>query len=340
MTTRILVAYASGTGSTGEVAEAIAEVLRQSGAEVDVRAVQGVQDVASYGAIVLGSSIRIGRWLPGAVAFLEDFHPQMARIPVAYFTTCLTMAEDTEDSRRTVLGYLEPVLALAPQIKPVGLGLFAGSLDPQQRLIMPFASGPHGDYRDWDKIRAWAREILPDLLGQGTLPDDHTVLVTSLQRDVDRARVELPGAKLPKADLTGADLRGAVLRDARLHWADLCGSDLRGADLAGSNLMGADLREAQLQDANLRRAILNGAQFRMANLSRADLRFTDLNWANLSGANLSGADLSRANLGWANLTGANLDLAILEGSRYNDQTQWPEGFSPEESGCVFVGHLG
>ena len=140
MTIRILVAYASGTGSTGEVAEAIAEVLRQGGADVDVRAVQDVQDVASYGAIVLGSSIRVGRWLPGAVEFLEDFRRELSSIPVAYFTTCLTMVEDTEDSRRIVLGYLEPVLALAPEIKPVGLGLFAGSFDPQQRLIMPLTT--------------------------------------------------------------------------------------------------------------------------------------------------------------------------------------------------------
>ena len=59
---------------------------------------------------------------------------------------------------------------------------------------------------------------------------------------------------------------------------------------------------------------------------RANLRGANLVGADLSGANLSGADLSWANLYRANLSGANLYRA-----NYDEQTIWPEGFTPDPS---------
>ncbi|MEJ2750942.1 MAG: flavodoxin domain-containing protein, partial [Anaerolineae bacterium] len=169
---KILVAFASGSGSTAEVARAIGDVLAESGVPVDVTAVQTVNSVADYSAIVLGSSIRLGRWLPEAVEFLERFKDEMQDKPVAYFTTCLTMVNDTEENRRTVLAYLEPVRQLAPAIEPVGLGLFAGSLTPEQHTIRAHIGlGPFGDYRDWAAIKAWAEAIRPAILaGEGERP--------------------------------------------------------------------------------------------------------------------------------------------------------------------------
>ena len=73
MPKRILVAFATGSGSTGEVAQAIGDVLGESGVPVDVLTVQTINSVNSYSAVVLGSSIRLGRWLPEAVAFLKTF---------------------------------------------------------------------------------------------------------------------------------------------------------------------------------------------------------------------------------------------------------------------------
>jgi len=104
MAKRILVAYASGTGSTGEVAEFIGQALGAEDVAVDVFPARQVADIEPYSAVVLGSSIRVGRWLPDAVQFVERHHDRLAQIPVAYFTTCLTMVEDNEDNRRTVMG--------------------------------------------------------------------------------------------------------------------------------------------------------------------------------------------------------------------------------------------
>ena len=136
MSKKVLVAYASVSGSTGEVAEAIGSVLARHGMQVEVQHIRNVDSVAGYGAVVLGSSIRAGRWLPEAFSFLEDNVEIMAQIPVAYFTTCLTMVNADEDDRHTVLAYMEPVQQVAPAIDPGSAGPICRVVRPQPAAIV------------------------------------------------------------------------------------------------------------------------------------------------------------------------------------------------------------
>jgi menaquinone-dependent protoporphyrinogen oxidase len=71
MSEKILVAYATRAGSTGEVAQAVAETLRQEGLDVDLRRAREVADVNPYRAVVLGAPIRAFRWMPEAMRFLR-----------------------------------------------------------------------------------------------------------------------------------------------------------------------------------------------------------------------------------------------------------------------------
>jgi menaquinone-dependent protoporphyrinogen oxidase len=136
MYSQVLVAYASGSGSTREVAQAVAAEIEKEGLTAVMHHVSEVDNTAPYSALVIGSSIRIGRWLPEAIACLERIKAEVGDKPVAYFTTCLTMVDDTKENRQTVLDYMEPLLVkIAPEIEPIGLGLFAGSLDPGRRCI-------------------------------------------------------------------------------------------------------------------------------------------------------------------------------------------------------------
>lgn len=336
MSKRILVAYASATGSTGEVAGAIGEVIAAEGTtEVDVLRVAEVKRVDHYTALVLGSSIRAGRWLPEAINFLEQHQEAMQKIPVAYFTTCLTMVKDTEESRQTVRSYLEPVLSMAPEVQPVALGLFAGSLEPSRQLVYG-ESTPYGDYRDWEAIREWATAVRPELLSGPAQPEAPAVVGSVLTPGADLAYQDLSGADLVGADLQESMLARTDLQEAGLSWAALADSDLHDADLRGANLMGTELRRADLSGADLSGAVLNGADLREANLSGANLSRSDLNWAILRGANLGGASLRRANLGWADLRKADLSEADLGKARYNAQTSWPKGFDPQAAGCLLV----
>lgn len=355
MAKRILVAYASGTGSTGEVADFIGQALGAEDVTVDVFPARQVADTEPYSAIVLGSSIRIGRWLPDAVQFVERHHAQLAQVPVAYFTTCLTMVEDNEDNRRTVMGYMQPVLRMVPNVYLVGLGLFAGSLSPNLQAIVP-GPGPYGDFRDWEAIRAWALEIRPALLA-GEVRERAPVVLSgvvlsytdmpsvdlskadlhrSTMQGVNLSRATLHGADMRNVDLTQADLSQTDLSEAGLGWAKLNRANLSRANLYQANLIGAELKDANLNGSDLRQAILNGANLARAHLHGADLRQADLNWAVLAGADLTRARLQGASLGWADLSGADLNEAELDKARYNEYTKWPEGFAPEDAGCILV----
>jgi len=162
MIARILVAQASRAGSTAEAAEAIGQVLRDRGLDVDVRSVKEVQDLAGYDALVLGSAVWVGKPLPEATQFAATRKDALADLPVAYFVLCDTLREDTAENRARARGYLDSLVAVKA---PVSLGLFAGArnfgkLHPFLRwLLKNVMRLAEGDWRDWDQIRAWAADL-------------------------------------------------------------------------------------------------------------------------------------------------------------------------------------
>lgn len=66
MNKRILVTYATHTGSTVDVAAAIGETLGARGFAVDVRPVKENPSVDGYQAVVMGSAVNGAKWLPEA----------------------------------------------------------------------------------------------------------------------------------------------------------------------------------------------------------------------------------------------------------------------------------
>ncbi len=168
MSDEILVTYATWVGSTGEVAQTVAQTLRDEGATVTVLPTQDVSDPGSYRAVVLGSGIRMGKLHPDALDFVEKHQQALSQTPVAYFVVCLTMRDDTDENRGTVDAYLDPLRAKAPQVQALDVGLFAGALD-YEKLPPPFQQAlkamnvPEGDFRQWDDIRAWSKRLLTAL---------------------------------------------------------------------------------------------------------------------------------------------------------------------------------
>jgi menaquinone-dependent protoporphyrinogen oxidase len=169
MLNKILVAYASRAGSTAGVAEAIGQTLVQGGVLVEVRPMQTVKDLAPYRAVVAGSAIQGGQWLPEAMQFMHIHQADLAQKPFAAFLVCMTLAmPNAAKYRQGVVGWLEPVHAL---VRPVSEGLFAGAFDINQvssfsnrlkfRLGIALDIWPEGDHRDWQAIRVWAEELKP-----------------------------------------------------------------------------------------------------------------------------------------------------------------------------------
>lgn len=173
MNKRILVTYASRAGSTAEIAESICKTLRQNGAQVDLLPMQDVKNISSYSAAVVGSAIQKSQWLPEAMKFVQDHRVELARMRVATFTVCITLAmSNAEQYRQAVAGWVAPLRA---QLRPISEGLFAGKLDFAKlplsfdtlklRLVAALKIFPKEDRRDWKAIQTWAESLPSVLLG-------------------------------------------------------------------------------------------------------------------------------------------------------------------------------
>jgi menaquinone-dependent protoporphyrinogen oxidase len=158
---KILVTYATRAGSTFEVAVLVAEVLRTTGATVDVRYVRAVHELKGYDAVVIGSAIRMGQWLPEAVEFVKAHREALSHLPTAYFLVSGFLREDTPEMRQRALAYLDPVRTI---LEPTSIGLFAGKMDYSKmdwidRSIAEAVSSSQGDWRNWETIRNWAHDL-------------------------------------------------------------------------------------------------------------------------------------------------------------------------------------
>jgi menaquinone-dependent protoporphyrinogen oxidase len=163
MNGKILVAYATRAGSTAEVAQAIGKWLCTSEQAVDVLPVKKVRDLSPYRAVVLGSPIRMGLWLPEAIAFVKKHAARLSEMPTVFFVMCETLTSNTMENRLTVDAYLDPVRAI---LQPVSVGLFAGVVDASklnflERQLLKASKKPEGDFRKWDDIHGWVESLQP-----------------------------------------------------------------------------------------------------------------------------------------------------------------------------------
>ena len=85
MSGKVLVGYATQYGSTKEVAEAIAETLRESGLEADLQPLSKVRTLESYSAVVLGAPLIMFHWHRDAINFLSRHRIALSERPVAIF---------------------------------------------------------------------------------------------------------------------------------------------------------------------------------------------------------------------------------------------------------------
>jgi menaquinone-dependent protoporphyrinogen oxidase len=171
---RVLVAYDTGSGSTDEVADFIGDILSQDGYIVEIKNIKEELDLTSYDSIVIGSAIRYDKWMSNARKFVKNNQEILSKIPVAFFFTCLVLSKKTDKTIRQAKEYSDKLYDIAPQVKPISVGGFAGVLDYNKISLVPRLflklyliilrvkekiRVEEGDYRDWDAISSWAKSI-------------------------------------------------------------------------------------------------------------------------------------------------------------------------------------
>ncbi len=164
--TRVLVAYASKRGSTGEIADAIVDVLRDSGLEADAKPVEDVGSIASYDAVVLGSAVYMKRWRGDAKHFLRKHGEELSQLPFWVFSS----GPVGDPTKTTDPSWLEPprTIEQAERLGVRGHTVFGGRMPaqphgPLERSMVKNTPEQYRDRRDWDEIRVWARRIASEL---------------------------------------------------------------------------------------------------------------------------------------------------------------------------------
>jgi len=162
----VLVVYATKNGSTRQVAEAIAEALREDAAEVEVGPAGRVLDSpARHDLVVLGGALYSGRWHRDAHRFLKRHRRDIAAgVPVAVFGMGPRTSDD--DAWRHARAQLDRALAKRSWLHPVAVTVFGG-VDPPRRR-----DRERRDLRDWDAIRDWAHRVLKEVPERSRAADE------------------------------------------------------------------------------------------------------------------------------------------------------------------------
>ncbi|WP_240677233.1 flavodoxin domain-containing protein [Actinacidiphila soli] len=157
---RVLIAYGTKNGSTTEIADWIAEELRQEGVDTDVRSAAAIRDITSYDAVVLGAGVYACRWQRDAAGFARRHRKALARRPVWLFSSGPLDASATERDIPAARGAARIVARLdARDHVTFGSRLSGGARGFIARQILQQGKG--GDFRDREQIRAWATTSPP-----------------------------------------------------------------------------------------------------------------------------------------------------------------------------------
>jgi menaquinone-dependent protoporphyrinogen oxidase len=159
----ILIAYASKYGATREVAERIAQRLQKSGDQVEVKPVARITDLGTPEAVILGSALYQGGWLPEATTFVRKNATALSHIPTWLFSVG-PLATDVKDDEEQPIELAEFRDKIGESHHAVFHGALDHSkLDRKDRMTMKAAGAPQGDFRDWDAIAAWVDGIAKSL---------------------------------------------------------------------------------------------------------------------------------------------------------------------------------
>ena len=164
---RVLVTTASRHSSTAELGAAIARVLRLRGIDA-VEALPGeVWDLSDYDAVVLGSAVYAGRWLPAAVSFVNRLGPQLTTRPVWLFSSGPVGDPPVPTQGPDVTRVVASTRARDHRV--LAGRLDADSLGFVARAMVRVVKAPSGDFRNWAEVAAFATEIADSLMGPATV---------------------------------------------------------------------------------------------------------------------------------------------------------------------------
>ena len=155
---KVLVCAATKYGATGEIADAVADVLAEKGLEVTVIPPEQADAIEQFDAVVLGSAVYMGQWMKPARELVDRSAAALAARPVWLFSSG-PVGEPAKPAENPV-----DVSKILQSTKARDHRVFTGRLVRKHltfpdRAMASAIRAAEGDFRNWAEIRAWAAGI-------------------------------------------------------------------------------------------------------------------------------------------------------------------------------------
>jgi len=163
---RVLVTWGSKRGGTEGIGRMLGETLQGCGFEVVMAPANRAVNLDEVEAVIVGGALYANRWPALVRRFVNHRLSRLRRLPVWFFSS--GPLDDSSD--REVIAAPPQVAVLAERVGAKGHVTFGGRLAPDAKGFpaSAMAKKHSGDWRNPDRIRAWAMELAAAL--PGTVP--------------------------------------------------------------------------------------------------------------------------------------------------------------------------
>lgn len=161
----VLVAYASMSGSTAEIADWIGSELISAGLQAQCRPAADVEAVDGYEAVILGGAVYMAGWHTDAMRFAHRFAGALADCPVWVFSS----GPLDDSANEADIPPVPQVATAVHSLRARGHITFGGRINADSHGWLGLVGrrmtedGHGGDFRNPQRVRAWARKIAADL---------------------------------------------------------------------------------------------------------------------------------------------------------------------------------
>ncbi|MFZ5849023.1 MAG: flavodoxin domain-containing protein [Actinomycetota bacterium] len=172
---RIFLTYGTTEGQTAKIAEFVSDVLRGHGHDVTMLEVKDAHAITDdYDAVIVGSSIHMGKHDKHVVDFVRQNQDTLTRVPTAFFSVSLAAHGDPAEAE----GYVEQ-FEQETGWRPGKVALFGGALLYTQygfikrHMMKKIASAKPGElgtdvsrdyvYTEWDGVKRFAEHFAAEL---------------------------------------------------------------------------------------------------------------------------------------------------------------------------------
>ena len=193
---KVLITYTTNAGSTADVAETIKQSIENQALQAEIKPLSEVRDLAPYDAVIIGAPMIVG-WHRDARKFLRTHRDELANKLFACFLTAMSLTKTRETTIDGVpvqvdpglaqeprnpkrlspkelyalpRNYVHPILKSSSPAKPLGVGLFGGSLNlftlswPARIFVLLAIRAKPGNIMDDKFIADWSRGIRNQLI--------------------------------------------------------------------------------------------------------------------------------------------------------------------------------